>query len=139
VKKGVSLIFEQVMLFLIGIMIFLACFSIFRSYEYHFSNSIMNEHLEEVSDWVVSNIMGFSREDGVNSTLRVTVPELVGNEHYKINLTQSGLNITTLQSGRTIFSPLARINRTFSLDGAFSTVHGSEFVIYKRGTQIIIG
>ena len=138
-KKGVSVIFEQVMLFLIGISIFLACFSIFRTYEDSFRYSIVMDQLEEVNEKVVSSILGFSRRDNTNTTLRVSVPVTIGGENYVINLTQEGLNLTTSVTGRSFFSPLASINRSISLGGAFSTVHGSEFVIYKRGSQIIIG
>lgn len=138
-KKGVSLIFEQVMLFMISIMIFISCFSIFRSYEMYFTDSITAEQLEGVSELIVSNIMTFSQRVDTNSTIKMTVPVYVGKEHYSINLTQRGLNLTAIDSGKNVFSPLSSINQTFSLAGGFSTMHGNEFLIYKRGNQIIIG
>ncbi len=138
-KKGASIVFEQVLLFMIGVIIFIACFSMFNSYELYFSESIAANQLEEVSEWIVSNIVGFSEGMEVNSTVRIRIPELVGNEPYMIDLTQEGLNLTGFVSGRSVFSPLSGINQSFSLSGGFSTMHGSEFVIYKRGNQIIIG
>ncbi len=138
-RKGVSVIFEQVMLFLIGITIFLACFSIFRTYEDTFRYTIVMDQIEQVNEMVVSNIIGLSRRADTNTTLRVSVPVTIGEESYVINLTQEGLNLTTSVTGRSFFSPMAGINRSIALGGAFSTVHGSEFVIYKRGSQIIIG
>ena len=138
-KKGANLIFEQVMLFMIGIGIFVVTFSIFTSYEGHYSSSIVEDQLGEVSDWVVSNILGVSADEGMNATLKVTVPAMVGNERYKINLTQEGLIVSTLDTERSVFSPLSRLNETMSLGGSFSTTHGGEFIIYKRGSQIIIG
>jgi hypothetical protein len=139
-KKGVSIIFEQVLLFLIGVIIFLVSFSTFRSYEYYFGESIMTNQLNEVNEWVVSNIIAMSeKERTVNTTLRIKVPQMVGNELYEVRLTQEGLNTTTLDSRRSIFSPLIGVNQSYFLMGGFSTLHGNEFVIYKRGNKIIIG
>lgn len=138
-KKGVSIVFEQVLLFMIGVIIFIACFSMFSSYELYFSESIATNQLEEVSEWIVSKILGFSERTEINSTVRVSIPKFVGNEPYEISLTQKGLNMTGFLSGRSVFLPLSGINQSFSLSGGFSTMHGSEFVIYKRGNQIIIG
>jgi hypothetical protein len=138
-KKGVSLVFEHVLLFMIGIVIFLACFATFRSYELYFTQSITRDQFNEVSEWVVSKMVALSEGDEVNSTLRVRVPALLGNEPYEINLSQEGISVTSLASRRNLFSPLSSINKTFSLGGGFSTLHGSEFLIYKRGNQIIIG
>ena len=138
-RKGASLIFEHVMLFMIGVVIFIACFSIFRSYELYFTDSIMREQLEDVNEMIVSNLITFSQRPDVNATIRMSVPEIVGNEYYTIRLRQEGLNLTTLVTGTRSFSPLSALNRTFALSGGFSTLHGSEFLIYKRGDQIIIG
>lgn len=138
-KKGANLIFEQVMLFMIGIGIFMVTFYIFTSYEWQYSSSITDDQLVEVSDWVVSNILGTSVSENMNATLKVTVPATIGNERYKINLTQEGLIVSTLDNEKSVFSPLSRINQTMSLGGSFSTAHGGEFIIYKRGNQIIIG
>lgn len=138
-RKGASLIFEQVLLFMIGITIFLVCFTTFKAYETYFAYSIAGDQLAEVSDWITSKIVSLSGSDGVNSTLRVRVPAMLGNEPYEIELTQEGLNLTGIVTGRNLFSPMERVNGSFSLGGRFSTVHGSEFLIYKRGSQIIIG
>jgi hypothetical protein len=138
-RKGASLVFEQVIVFMIGVFIFLSCFSIFNSYEAYFSQTIIQEQLEGVSEMVVSSVVGLSASSEMNATIRISVPQFVGNEAYRINLTQSGLEITTAITGKEVFVPLSRINKSLSLGGAFSTVHGSEFMIYKRGNQIIIG
>ena len=105
-RKGVTLVIEQVMLFMIGIMIFMACFAMFRSYEVYYTGSIGDSHTEEVSEWVVSTLIGLSERDDVNSTIKVTVPRYLGNEPYEIRLSQGGLNITTFVSGKSLFSPL---------------------------------
>jgi hypothetical protein len=139
-RKGVSIIFEQVLLFMIGVIIFMICFATFNSYELYFRESITANQLREVNEWVVSNIIMLSeKESGVNTTLRVRVPEFVGNEPYEIRLTQGGLNVTGFVSGKSAFSTLSAINQSFLLMGGFSTLHGNEFVIYKQGNKIIIG
>jgi len=138
-RRGASLVFEQVMIFMIAVIIFLVCFSMFKSYESYYSKSIANEQIIEVSDHIISTILTLSRSGNINTTMKVTVPARIGNEYYLINLTRSGLNITTISTGINSFTTLSRINTTFSLNGAFVTTHGSEFMIYKRGNQIIIG
>jgi hypothetical protein len=138
-KKGVSMIFEQVLLFMIGLVIFLVCFSIFRSYETYFNNSIGQSQMEEVGEMIHSSILMFSEKEGTNSTLKLRVPGIIGGEPYYIRLTQEGLNLTGLRSGRSVFSPLNSINRSYALSGVFSTLHGDEFLLYKRGDEIIIG
>jgi hypothetical protein len=138
-KKGATLVFEQILLFVMGIIIFITCFSLFRSYETYFSEFTAADQFEDVNELIRSNIVLFSQEENTNSTMRVEVPEEVGNERYIINLSQEGITIKTSETGKVFFSPLSAINRTFSFSGRFSTVHGSEFLIYKKGNQIIIG
>jgi hypothetical protein len=139
-KRGVSVIFEQVLLFIIGIMIFMICFATFRSYELYFTESITVNQMREVSEWVTSNIIMLSeRGDSVNTTMRVRVPDFVGSEPYEIRLTQEGITLTSFESGKNIFKSLNAINQSLSLSGGFSTLHGNEFLIYKQGNKIIIG
>ena len=138
-KKGVSLVFEQVMLFVVGVTIFLTCFSLFKSYEVYHTGNIMQDQMNEVSDMVGSTIFSISWNQDYNSTLKRSVPERVGNEYYSIRLTQSGINLTSHQTGKMLFRPLASINDSYTLSGGFSTLHGTEFLIYKKGNQIIIG
>ena len=138
-RKGVSLIFEQVMLFVVGVVIFIISLSIFNTYERYYTETIVVNQIENIQQDIVSNLLTFYYNDEINSTLRMSVPEMVGSEHYDIRINQSGLSLTTKVSRKSSFAPLSRINDTFILSGGFSTVHGSEFLIYKRGNQIIIG
>ena len=142
-KKGVSLVFEQVLLFMIGFIIFLVCFSVFTAYEGFFSLSLGMRQMEEVNEMVCSSMLMFSGDQEVNSTLEMSVPVAIAGEPYYIRLTQEGLNLTGLKSGRSVFSPLNSINKSYSLSGVFSTVHcgreSCQFLMYKRGDQIIIG
>ena len=139
-RKGVSIVFEQVLLFIIGIIIFMICFATFRSYELYFTESITINQMREVSELVALNIIVLSgRVEMVNTTMRVRVPDFVGSEPYEIRLTQEGLSLTGFESGKTVSKNLNTINQSFSLMGAFSTLHGNEFLIYKQGNKIIIG
>jgi hypothetical protein len=138
-RKGASLVFEQVLLFVLGVFIFLMCFSIFRTYEVHFDESISKNQFEEVSEYIISNILMFSERDQANSTVKIRVPQMIGNDYYIIRLNQTGLHLTDFEGVASRFTPLSRINETLLLSGGFSTLHGTEFLIYKRGNQIIIG
>ncbi len=137
--KGVVLVFEQVMLFTIGLIVFMACFVVFSSYQLYFTNTVSQNQYDQVGEMVASQIIMLSENQAVNSSVMVKVPESIGNQRYYIRLSQAGINITPFEAGRGSFTPLASINKSMLISGVFSTMHGREFLIYKRGDQIIIG
>ena len=65
--KGQSPIFEQVMLFLIGVAIFIACLSVFSIYEVYFTDIMMEDQLNEVEGFIISNILRLSKKDARGS------------------------------------------------------------------------
>jgi hypothetical protein len=138
--KGVSLVFEQVLLFMIGVMIFSACFVTFSLYQQQFTGEISQDQLNEIRDSVSSAIIDLSsRETDVNTTMRRDLLPKIGDAGYVIEINSSGLFVYTLGPYRTeSFSPLYGINHSMSLSGRFSSIHGRELMIYKNGNEIII-
>jgi hypothetical protein len=138
-RKGINLVFEQVMLFLIGVAIFIFSFSAFNLYEYQFTDTIKKGQMVEVSTWIVSNLILVSeKSDEAETIINAKVPRLIGNENYKIELVQQGLNLTSSSGLTYIFSPLKSINQSYTLSGSFSTTRGDEFRIRKSKNSITI-
>ena len=138
--KGVSLVFEQVLLFMIGVIIFSACFFTFSLYQQQFTGTISQDQLNEVRDSISSVVLDFSsRQQPVNSTMKMELPYRIGDAVYIAELNSSGLFVYTLGPVRIeSFSPLYGINHSISLSGRFSSVHARELIMYKNGNEIII-
>jgi len=138
--KGVSLVFEQVLLFMIGVMIFSACFVTFSSYQQQFTDTISQDQINEIRDSVSSAVLDFSsRKQSVNSSMKMNLPDRIGNAGYIIELNSSGLFVYTLGPSRIEgVSLLYGINHSLSLSGRFSSISGRELLIYKNENEIII-
>lgn len=137
--KAQSLIFEQVMLFAVGIFIFIVCFAIFTAYQSHFLSVSVNDQLEEVRNAIVFNILKLSeKDDMVESIITLPIPKNVGSEGYKVELSENGLNVTAFFSGISKFSNLYGLNESFELNGKAMSTNG-RVIIYKteKGIRLI--
>ncbi len=143
--KAASFIFEQVMLFLMGVVIFTACFFVFQSYQSYFEEISVRNQLNEIKDAVISYIIKLA-EGGKDTISYIKIkfcrppgsncfPYKVGNEDYLISLSDDGVNVTAISSGITVHSDVYLLN--ISLDGTVYSSAG-DFVIYKSGNKIII-
>ncbi len=136
--KGVSLIFEQVLLFMMGVTIFISCFSVFTLYQNYFLKLTGEAQAENVLNYISSHIIRIAQYDNeTNVTLTLHIPKRIGNEGYEVILTNTGLNLTCLTSGYSISSRLYGLNHTFNLSGRIRSIDGT-FIIYKKGNEIII-
>ena len=136
--KGVSLIFEQVLLFMIGVSIFMAMFYSFTSYQNHYMSVGASDQIDQVKNLIAANIMEVSNLplDAV-STRTINIPGSVSGEYYKIILSSGGLNISTYDGKITRSLPLGGINETYNLSGE-TTSKSLKIVIYKTADRIII-
>lgn len=132
--KGQVLVFENVLIFALGVTIFLLCYSTFTVYHSYFADTAVNDQIIKVKEFLVSNILLVSEREG-NSTVTLNIPKRVGGEEYIIHLSRYGLNVTT--GSRYRFSSLFGLNRTFHLSGKTASLKG-KITIYKRGGRIII-
>lgn len=136
--KGQVIVFEQVLLFSIGIIILITSLSLFMMYQNYYLSSTTQDQLTEVRDYVLSNIIGLCNNGGANSTVILPIPRRVGTSLYKISLSNSGINITTEpKSDINDFSTLYRLNQTFSFSGMVVSDLG-KMVLYKNGNAITI-
>ena len=136
--KGVSVIIEYTLLFMFGVIIFISSVSVFGNYEAYFNSVSVNDQLIEISEYVGSNIIKLAEMGNVeDSSIILKIPKKIGNENYMIELSSSGLNVTSTATKVSKHSSLYSLNETFSLSGKASSGAGS-VIIYKTGNQIII-
>lgn len=139
-RKGQAIIFENVLIFTIGVAIFVVCYAIFNIYQYTYFNPVgTGDQLEGTRDLIASHILLLA-EKPANSTFVLDIPESVGPESYTIRLSPDGLNLTSAL-GISKASPL------FGLAGAFDLstrppagILSSEgrITLKKAGDQIYI-
>lgn len=136
-KKGVTLIFEQVMLFAISVAIFLVSFSVFSLYQGFYISVAHDNQLDETKEWISTSILKVAEKGGANSSLVVPLPRQIGDAIYEISLSDEGLTLRNLLTNTTKFSTLYGLSQTFSLSGTLTSDKG-KITIKKEGDQIII-
>jgi hypothetical protein len=138
-KKGQILVFEQVLIFSIGVVILITSFALFTMYQNYYTSSSSMDQLTQVKEYVLSNIIMVCEKEA-NSTVILSIPKTIGNNFYKIRLSPAGLNVT-LESGTAIgtgdFSPLYGLNATFDFSGMVISDLG-KVVIYKNGNAVVL-
>ena len=72
-KKAQSLVLEQVLLFAIGIAVFIACVGIFIIYQNSFVAMSSDDQLKQVKDFVVSNILKLSNRENETNTSMILI------------------------------------------------------------------
>lgn len=135
--SGQSLIFEQVLLFGIGVAIFIALFITFAMYQNYFAAVNLHNQLDEVKDVVAFNIMKVIEKENVTAHATLEIPREISDEGYEITLSNSGLVVTSLVSGVTKYSSLYGLNETYNMTGSVMSVFG-RFIIYKKENKIIL-
>jgi hypothetical protein len=136
-RKGQTLVFEQVMIFSIGVVILIMSISLFTMYQNYYTSTSTMDQLTEVKEYVLSSIIMVCEKDA-NSTVILTIPKTIGNNFYKLSLSSAGLNVT-LESGPAMgdFSPLYGLNATFEFSGMAISDLG-KVVIYKNGNSVVL-
>ena len=137
-SKGQTLVFEQVLLFGLGIVILITSFALFIMYQSFYVSETTQDQLTQVKEYILSNIIKLAEQNELESQIVISVPRTIGNSYYRISLSDIGLNITLEPEGKEgEFTRLFGLNETFSFGGMVISDAG-EIVIYKRGDSIII-
>ena len=131
------MIFEQVLLFGIGVAIFVSLFAAFAVYQNYFLDTNLHNQLNEVKDVVVMNIMKAADKGNATTHVTVDIPRIISNEGYQIYLSSDGLYVTSLMSGVSKYSSLYGLNQTYNMSGSVMSVFG-RFIIYKKENKIIL-
>ncbi|MFH1236991.1 MAG: hypothetical protein V1648_01125 [Candidatus Aenigmatarchaeota archaeon] len=134
-RKGQMLVFEQVLMFTIGVAIMIMAFALFTMYQNYYTSSTASDQMTEVKEYVLSSIIK-ACESEANVTMILTIPKTVSNSFYKISLSNAGLNVTLEPySGSGDFSPLYGLNETFVFSGMAISDLG-KVVVYKNGNLV---
>lgn len=116
--KAVSMIIEYTLLFMFGIIIFISSVSVFRSYDAYFNSIGVSDQLTEISEYLGSNIMKLAETgSGEDSSIILKIPKKTGDENYMIELSDQGLDLTSMSTRVSKHSSLYSLNETFSLSG----------------------
>ena len=132
---GQSLIFEIVLLFAIAVNIFIVLFYILSTYQSYYNTVNISDQLSSIRSLVSANIVELAGKEG-NSSVSLKIPKTIGDEFYKIELTNNGLNITTIGKSLSVYSNLF-LNETYQMAGRVVSNAG-EIVINKQGDKINI-
>lgn len=138
-RKGQAQVFEQVLLFAIGVMIFIVCFASFSAYQSYFVDAGNTDQLIQIRDYIAYAIVKAS--EGWNTTdsyITLEVPKTIGDEMYRVKLWPKGLTITMLPSMRSNFTELYGINLTTELIESEVPSSYGRIVLYKNGNKIIL-
>ncbi len=135
--SGQSLIFEQVLLFGIGVGIFVALFAVFTVYQNYFTSVNLHNQLDEVKDVVVLKIIKLIEKENVTTHMVVEIPRRISDEGYEIVLSNNGLNVTSLLTGVSKSSSLYGLNESYNLTGSVMSIFG-RIIIYKKENKIIL-
>lgn len=138
--KAAALVFERVMLFAVGVIIFIACYAIFMDYQSYFIEISIEDQLVAVGNHITTNIVMVAEKDNITETrLSIKIPTRIGNEPYSVELSDAGLNISTLTTGQSKMFLLYGLNESFILGGdRIVSTSVNEILIYKKGNRIIL-
>ena len=138
-RKGQTLVIEQVLLFAIGVAIFTISFAVFSSYQAFYRTTSTNDIATGVRDLVASNVLKVAGQDNTTASfLILPLPRTIGEDPYFIQLNQTGLTIDAGNGPlRLIKSPtLYGLNASFVLQGRVWSVNGR--ITIKRDRNKII-
>lgn len=134
-RKGQTLVFEQVLIFGIGVAIFATSFALFVMYQNHYTSSSTQDQITGVKEYVLSSIIKICEKDEMNSSVVLPIPKTIGNNFYRVSLSPAGLNVTA--EGASDFSPLYGLDKKFDFSGMVVSDLG-KIVIYKSGNSVFL-
>ncbi len=144
-RKAATFIIEQVLLFMIGIMIVGASIMLFSNYNEYFNEVSARSHAEDIAGIITSSILKLSEKKSDSRILmsfckppaKGCLPDRIGGEDYMILLSQNNVTVKTLDSETGTVASLLGINESFMLSGRVYSSSGS-FLIFKQGDEIIL-
>jgi len=136
--KAQTMIFERVILFFAGVVIFVICFAVFLSYQSYFMDVGSYDQLDQIGNHIKSSIIKAAKTGAdTNVRMYVDIPPRIGNDDYAIEFSQNGLNLITA-TGKTGSFTFYGLNETFQFDNKRIVSTVRKFLIYKNGNRIII-
>ena len=138
--RAQTLVFEQVLLFLISVAIFIVCFGYFQVYQNHYTYLSAYDQLRGVSSTIEGHVIQLTKFHPLDGSVQVQIPQRVGGELYFMEFSGTDLNVSTSDNRYYVVSnvyELASLGK-YSFSGKTASSSG-KIIIYKRGTNIILG
>lgn len=130
-RSGQTVVFEQVLLFTVGVAIFLAAFAVFTIAQGFYQDTAAADQVRQVRELVASELQAMAAGgNATNRSVELEVPRHIQDEVYQIVLTQRGLNVSVPGMRLWSFSTLGWLNQTFNLSGARSS--NSALVVIEK-------
>ncbi len=137
-RKGQVIVFEQVLIFAIGIVILMSSLSLFTMYQNYYVASTSQNQITEIKEYMLSNVIEMCGREDANATDILSIPKTIGGHFYKISLSGTGVNVTSEPDGSiSDFSPLYGLNQSFVFSGMVISDTG-KVVIYKSGNAVTL-
>ncbi|MBL7206345.1 MAG: hypothetical protein ISS36_01960 [Candidatus Aenigmarchaeota archaeon] len=89
-RKAQARVFEEVILFLFGVMIFITFLAFYNSYQLYFLSVGEENQIIEIKNLVVSNIVKLATKPG-DSSIIMKIPPKIGDIPYTIELSDTGI------------------------------------------------
>ncbi len=131
--RGQSPVFEQVMLFAIGVGIFGGFLFFFGLYESHFTSEGRQMQLDSARYVLSLDIASLAARDG-SSSVTEPVQKKAGDEPYKIRLNSTGLYLWT--SEKSSWSNVYYMNELVVFEDSSVWSTGGKVTIIKEGNNI---
>lgn len=142
--KAQSMIFEQGLIFVIAIIIFIMCFAIFSSYQDYYNSLSITDGVYQVRNVLASAVLKvLEKPMGAEATITVPIPRRVGDQPYKVYFMEGDdgkprLFVELPSTEETVISNLGGMSEllefTFSENRVFSDK--GKVIIYKKGNEI---
>ncbi|MEM5871778.1 MAG: hypothetical protein QW051_02815 [Candidatus Aenigmatarchaeota archaeon] len=133
-NKGQILVFEQVLLFVIGVAVLISTFSLFILYQNFYLTTASEDQLNQVKEYIFSNIVRLTKTKA-NASLVLNIPKTISNRYYKISLTNAYLNLSLEPNDAYTLSSLSALNESFNFSGRVISTNG-KVVLYKKDNWI---
>ncbi|MBN1896532.1 MAG: hypothetical protein JW789_02280 [Candidatus Aenigmarchaeota archaeon] len=135
--KGQSRVFEQVLLFGIGVAIFVSSFAIFQMYQTEYTLTASDDQIRGIRDLVYNHITEMTINEDLNSSIVIKIPKQIGGEGYSISVDDDDLTVRMEKSGKLASTEMTSLSMLYSFSGETRS-SGGEIIIYKRDYNIII-
>lgn len=135
--KGQTAVFEEVMLFGIGVGIFITSFMIFTNYQTTSLEITTQDHMTEILNYLSSTVLEISRTQG-NVSRIVSIPDKIDNNYYMISFNNDGIGIEIIPDGRNVSSNLYGIQNSPNIiikENTIASISG-KIIIYKKGMEM---
>jgi hypothetical protein len=136
-KKAQTMIFEQVILFSIGVTIFVMCFAAFNIYQDYYESVSLNDQMGQLKSWITSHVIRIIENRDANTSIILEIPRRISGEEYEIEFDDEGISIVSFLSRTVKKAPLFNLTEQYNFSGRVTST-GRQFVIYKKGKDIII-